>query len=1323
MPQHITIDNKDGRGFVDMTKFMYSLGQLEHNKNQPALFDFSLTEIPDLAGWSIPGRGAYVRVTDDFVESRHSQIPDGIIFTGYVTDEPAFQFLGKRPGANEEVFGYVVRCASDDFLLQIKRLPVKTYINKSRGFILADLARSMFSAAFPMPFDLSGIATGGIEQVYQVDTNKKWSEIAADFAAVDGFTYWARDHFIFYGPEEIVTLSSDPQYLLSIDLQDPRYTSDQLSLQRVSRDVTNDLTVLGEDEPTDLVTEYFISNGFSGFHELMFEPFGLEEEILVNDDLTGDEIDSSKWVEKDGTITDVDDFIVPFEGSLNIKGGPGIAGGDSATVHLISRRPIELSGFIDFRDGEIFFPQGEVSPGVRKARGRGMIGAISREAVPTLGAVWTAWWLDLEFSPPAIFPYDQKLDAGDVGYGIQGNNLLPLFVDADNNIPRHYVLRRFLTVDRSIRCASAFTASSTGTIFGGGTLTEETVATMTWVVDEIIDDDPEHVYTVSHVLMTKQYSSEDPISIHRPPPFVLYAPTVPRDCHYVTNFIDVSRPAQARVTINSRPAKVGSFLDGGRCAITADRGRSRLAWYSTPAGATVSYSENVLASNPIGYWRLGEEPHPAIFADSSITGHKDGVNSGAVGGQVGALSSDDDGASFFSGTLAAVTFPIFPTPTTITVEAWVKSTNHSTLTQPILNNRASGGGINFGVASGVLYVLTNTLITGTAKVDDGAWHHVAWTNTGTTSKLYVDGVLDLTFPQTNVAFTITTDTPPVVPAGLIGGAYQIETTIGEVTQSFFTGDLDEVALYDHVLDEKTLVAHYRLGRASNSEIVTIPPAGARVSVQYFRKQQARSRVLSTESVLSERARFGDDGVRQHTIRPGDAHPAPRTSEECLLLAQAYMIDNHAVRYEGSYNFDSVAFTQTHLLFWPIPGDWIPVNVTLPAGDSIHDFLVVESVAAQLTGNDAYTFTIKFGPINRFDIAQRQLLMRRQTSLEDPVIKDEEADTLETLVTTPVAHPDPLTDVKVIDITATQFTLQIGTGDASPSLPTGVAGYDIRTDDTGWGIPPGTGKEPVKRVPPWDVGTPKSITLDRIRRDQFYFIRPFTADSVYALKSAVIRIVYPLPNNIVLEIDDDSTINGTVIRIIINVPNDPGLLGIIVRKGSETGAMIYQGNGVDHLFKPPAPTGASGGVEVTPISGAYVIDITPGPAVASIAATLPTSFVVAANSYNLLNMFGTWVTGTINFTPVAPAVTTHPSSQSVAASALVTFTSAASGAPTPSVQWQVSTDGGGSWSNIGGATASPYSFIASLGDDGHLFHAVWTNASGTATSTDATLTVT
>jgi Repeat of unknown function (DUF5650)/Dockerin type I domain/Immunoglobulin I-set domain len=90
--------------------------------------------------------------------------------------------------------------------------------------------------------------------------------------------------------------------------------------------------------------------------------------------------------------------------------------------------------------------------------------------------------------------------------------------------------------------------------------------------------------------------------------------------------------------------------------------------------------------------------------------------------------------------------------------------------------------------------------------------------------------------------------------------------------------------------------------------------------------------------------------------------------------------------------------------------------------------------------------------------------------------------------------------------------------------------------------------------------------------------------------------------------------------------------------------------------------------------------------------------------------------------IAPAITQSPSNQAVVTGNTATFTAAASGSPTPTVQWQVSTNGGTSWSNISGATNTTYSFTTVSGDNGKQYRAVFTNTAGSATSSSAVLSV-
>ena len=96
---------------------------------------------------------------------------------------------------------------------------------------------------------------------------------------------------------------------------------------------------------------------------------------------------------------------------------------------------------------------------------------------------------------------------------------------------------------------------------------------------------------------------------------------------------------------------------------------------------------------------------------------------------------------------------------------------------------------------------------------------------------------------------------------------------------------------------------------------------------------------------------------------------------------------------------------------------------------------------------------------------------------------------------------------------------------------------------------------------------------------------------------------------------------------------------------------------------------------------------------------------------------------VTATDVAPTVTSQPADQAVFAGQDATFTAAASGFPSPSTQWQVSTDGGVSFSTVPGATTDTLTVSsATLAQNGNEYRAVFTNGVGTATSDPAVLDV-
>lgn len=89
----------------------------------------------------------------------------------------------------------------------------------------------------------------------------------------------------------------------------------------------------------------------------------------------------------------------------------------------------------------------------------------------------------------------------------------------------------------------------------------------------------------------------------------------------------------------------------------------------------------------------------------------------------------------------------------------------------------------------------------------------------------------------------------------------------------------------------------------------------------------------------------------------------------------------------------------------------------------------------------------------------------------------------------------------------------------------------------------------------------------------------------------------------------------------------------------------------------------------------------------------------------------------------PAVTEQPVGVTVEEGQNAVFEAAASGFPTPTVQWQRSTDSGASWSNVGGATSDQLTISGvKTGSSGQEYRAVFKNAAGEAISNAATLTV-
>lgn len=95
----------------------------------------------------------------------------------------------------------------------------------------------------------------------------------------------------------------------------------------------------------------------------------------------------------------------------------------------------------------------------------------------------------------------------------------------------------------------------------------------------------------------------------------------------------------------------------------------------------------------------------------------------------------------------------------------------------------------------------------------------------------------------------------------------------------------------------------------------------------------------------------------------------------------------------------------------------------------------------------------------------------------------------------------------------------------------------------------------------------------------------------------------------------------------------------------------------------------------------------------------------------------------NSVKYAPTITTQPTSQTVTEGGTATFTVVTSGTEPLSYQWQQSTDGGQSWTDIGGATNATYTTEATTTSmNGYQYRCVVSNSAGSITSDAVSLTV-
>ena len=524
MPILLEIDNGDGRGRIDYTRYLASAEStpvaLRDRMNLPALLDFTL--VPADNGFIVPRRSGYVRLSGlaDALPLGGPRVA-GPLFTGYLTNEPAIEFLGVLNG--QPVHGNRYQATSEEYLLNVKRIGVlPPFLNQTAGQILRFLTEQLQ----PGRFDLNAVANGTLVPVFVAEPDRSWSEIARVLAEQSGYYYRVLEAKVIFQPV------GDQPVGVSVNEDDPHFRPDALEVAPLGNPIHNDATVFGGTEPQATYREYFIGDGFTSQFALSAPVYGSESARLLADDFTGASFDSTRWKE-----TDPQNVISLFQGRLNVAGGTGTLG----TSTLLAHQAIELSGELELLHGEFEF----IAPST------GILGGL--------------------YSSAALAQSDCLIgfDCSPIGGTTRLRGLIAGVVQAPEmpvQSNHHYILQTRLSANQAFRSQLSFFGS--GTTFGGGS-----IPAAVRIVLEVRDID---LANPTIVTTTMLFESELTLL----PPFVFYAPINSADLHVVCNFLQITRPIQARLTTEKlgelpRARRLGFGIAGQDATIASDPSQNR----------------------------------------------------------------------------------------------------------------------------------------------------------------------------------------------------------------------------------------------------------------------------------------------------------------------------------------------------------------------------------------------------------------------------------------------------------------------------------------------------------------------------------------------------------------------------------------------------------------------------------------------------------------------------------------------------------------------------------------------------------------------------
>ncbi len=268
-----------------------------------------------------------------------------------------------------------------------------------------------------------------------------------------------------------------------------------------------------------------------------------------------------------------------------------------------------------------------------------------------------------------------------------------------------------------------------------------------------------------------------------------------------------------------------------------------------PQAPADAYGAAIFNLEPDLYWRL-DDTSGSTAKDAGIFGNNGNIQGGVTLGATGGIANTTNTAATFNGSDGVVVDSnATNNPTIYSETTWFKTTTTSGGKLMGFGNASSGlssgydrhiymennGQLTFGTYTGALNTATSS-----SSYNDGSWHFMAATQSSDGMKLYVDGALVATNPQTQ--------------AQDYTGFWRIGGDVTWGPQPWFAGTLDDAAVFSKALTAGQISQLYALGAGTNAA----PTASFTSSVNKLTVSFDASASADTDGSISSYSwNFGD----------------------------------------------------------------------------------------------------------------------------------------------------------------------------------------------------------------------------------------------------------------------------------------------------------------------------------------------------------------------------------------------------------------------------------------------------------------------------------